>query len=71
MEFSYHQLSQQARIFQSGEVSNAGLTKVGGFSNSTIQAKKPSKRYFLHYKKGKYYLVNLSLKKKGHSQKYA
>jgi len=32
--------------------------------------KKPKKkRYFLHYKKGKYNLINLSLKKKGHEQK--
>ncbi len=28
------------------------------------------KRYFLHYEKGKYNLVNLDLKKKGHDQKY-
>jgi len=27
------------------------------------------KRYFQHYKKGKYYLINLDLKKKGHEQK--
>lgn len=31
--------------------------------------KQLDKRYFLHYKKGKYYLLNLSLKKKGHEQK--
>jgi hypothetical protein len=28
------------------------------------------KNYLLHYAKGKYYLINLSLKKKGHDQKY-
>lgn len=28
------------------------------------------KRYFLHYEKGKYNLVNLDLKKKGHDQRY-
>jgi len=28
------------------------------------------KNYLLHYSKGKYYLINLSLKKKGHEQKY-
>jgi len=35
------------------------------------QTKKLSKkRYFLYYKKGKYYFVDLTLKKKGHQQKY-
>jgi len=28
------------------------------------------KNYLLHYRKGKYYLVNLDLKKRGHDQKY-
>jgi len=28
------------------------------------------KNYLLHYAKGKYYLINLSLKKKGHEQRY-
>jgi hypothetical protein len=28
------------------------------------------KNYLLHYAKGKYYLVNLNLKKKGHDQRY-
>jgi hypothetical protein len=28
------------------------------------------KKYLLHYAKGKYYLINLSLKKGGHDQKY-
>jgi hypothetical protein len=28
------------------------------------------KNYLLHYAKGKYNLINLSLKKKGHEQKY-
>jgi hypothetical protein len=31
---------------------------------------KNKKIYFLHYKKGKYILINLSLKKKGHQQRY-
>lgn len=29
---------------------------------------KTKKRYFLHYAKGKYHFVNLSLKKKGHAR---
>ena len=32
--------------------------------------KTTGKRYFLHYQKGKYYLINLDLKKKGHQQKF-
>jgi len=35
-----------------------------------LPEKKKVKRYFLHYKKGKYILMDLSLKKKGHRQKY-
>jgi hypothetical protein len=27
------------------------------------------KKFFLHYKKGKYYLIDLNLKKRGHQQK--
>jgi len=33
-------------------------------------SKNKKKRFFLHYKKGKYNLINLSLKKKGHDQRY-
>jgi hypothetical protein len=36
--------------------------------NKKLQRDK--KRYFLHYAKGKYHLINLTLKKKGHDQKY-
>jgi len=28
------------------------------------------KRYFVHYAKGKYYIIDLTLKKRGHSQKF-
>jgi len=39
------------------------------FTMAKYSKQKP-KRYFLHYKKGKYILVNLDLKKKGHEQRY-
>jgi len=43
----------------------------GAKSSPPHQTKKLSKkRYFLHYKKGKYYFLDLTLKKKGHQQKY-
>jgi len=32
--------------------------------------KNKKKRYFLAYKNGKYHLIRLDLKKKGHEQKY-
>jgi hypothetical protein len=31
--------------------------------------RKEGKRFFLHYKNGKYYFINLDLKKKGHDQR--
>jgi len=31
---------------------------------------KQKRRYFLHYAKGRYYLIDLDLKKKGHQQKW-
>lgn len=43
----------------------------GAKSSPPHQTKKLSKkRYFLHYKKGKYYFLDLKLKKGGHQQKY-
>jgi len=39
------------------------------FKMAKYRKKKP-KRYFLNYKKGKYILINLDLKKKGHEQRY-
>ncbi|MDD5146058.1 MAG: hypothetical protein PHF44_04425 [Candidatus Pacebacteria bacterium] len=38
------------------------------FKNRKPKRKEERKRYFLHYKKGKYTFINLSLKKKGHQQ---
>jgi len=35
---------------------------------SEVNKKLWKKRYFLHYAGGKYYLINLTLKKKGHEQ---
>lgn len=35
-----------------------------------LKKAKQSKKYFVHYSKGRYYLIDLTLKKKGHSQKF-
>jgi hypothetical protein len=50
------------------------LTQKGAPKSAPKGAKKRPhsklKNYLLHYAKGKYYLINLKLKKKGHDQKY-
>ena len=40
------------------------------FKMAKSKKKLKKKKYFLHYKKGKYYLIRLDLKKKGHQQSY-
>jgi len=46
------------------------LSKVGERLRKGGQRSATKKRYFLHYRKGKYLIIDLDLKKKGHRQKY-
>jgi hypothetical protein len=58
-------------IFLGGDFSDSHSVKVGCKKDVHYSGvKKTPKRYFLHYQKGKYNLINLALKKKGHDQKF-
>ncbi len=63
VDFGVHRNTLKARLLK------RSLSKMRKVSKKLKELKKP-KRYFVAYNKGKYNLIPLSLKKKGHAQKY-
>lgn len=69
---TFAEISEKKQKFKnSGHSSNQLFKMENHLKKKTEKNKKAinrTKRYFSHYSNGKYYFVNLSLKKKGHDQ---